>query len=129
MILHGRGVSWGAFGRRRRAKPRCLRLRLRKAGGPRSPDFGSVLDGVFPMRPHTLNAHLSITEDALRNERIRVADQLELVRKLRKEGRDGSAAMEVLQSMKGALFALERQRQLLLETARSLCAVASAYSP
>jgi hypothetical protein len=90
-------------------------LRLCKAGGPRSPDFGSVLDGVFPMRPNTLNAHLSITEDALRNERIRVADQLELVRKLRKEGGDGSAAMEVLQSMKGALFALERQRQLLLE--------------
>jgi len=67
------------------------------------------------MRPHTLSAHLSVTEDALRNERIRVADQLKLVRKLREEGRDGSAPMEVLQSMKGALFALERQRGLLLE--------------
>ena len=68
------------------------------------------------MRPHTLSLHLSsVTEDALRNERIRVADQLKLVRELREEGRDGSAPMEVLQSMKGALFALERQRGLLLE--------------
>jgi hypothetical protein len=67
------------------------------------------------MRPHTLSAHLSVTEDALRNERIRVADQLKLVRKLREEGRDVSATMEVLQSMKGTLFALARQRQLLLE--------------
>ena len=49
------------------------------------------------MRPHTLSAHLSIPEDSLRNERIQVADQLKLVRKLREEGRDESAAMEVLQ--------------------------------
>ena len=98
MILHGRGVAWGAFGRRRHAKPRCLRLRPHKAGGPRSPDFGRACwIGVFPMRPHTLSAHLSIPEDSLRNERIQVADQLKLVRKLREEGRDESAAMEVLQ--------------------------------
>ena len=51
------------------------------------------------MRPHTLSAHLSIPEDSLRNERIQVADQLKLVRKLREEDRDESAAMEVLQSM------------------------------
>ena len=43
------------------------------------------------MRPHTLSAHLSIPEDSLRNERIQVADQLKLVRKLREEGRDESA--------------------------------------
>jgi hypothetical protein len=39
------------------------------------------------MRESTLLAHLSLTEDALRSERIRIADQLEFIRKLKLEGR------------------------------------------
>jgi hypothetical protein len=67
------------------------------------------------MRERTLRDHLSLTEDALRNERSRIADQLELIRKLRSDGRNPSAAKELLQSMNSNLCTLERHRELLLE--------------
>jgi hypothetical protein len=67
------------------------------------------------MRESTLLAHLSLTEHALRSERIRIADQLEFIRRLKLEGRDLSTARELLQSMKGNLRALERHRERLIE--------------
>ena len=46
------------------------------------------------MRDETLYVHLSITEDALRTERIRIDDQLKLIRTMRLEGRNLSTAKE-----------------------------------
>jgi hypothetical protein len=67
------------------------------------------------MRHQTLYTHLSITEDALRYERVRVSHQLAVVRKLKAEGLDVATANELLQSMKNELISLERHRELLLQ--------------
>ncbi|MBX9829621.1 MAG: hypothetical protein K2Y27_32100 [Xanthobacteraceae bacterium] len=67
------------------------------------------------MRESTLLAHLSLTEDALRSERIRIADQLEFIRKLKLEGRNPSTARERLRSMNDNLCSLERHRERLIE--------------
>ena len=67
------------------------------------------------MRDETLYVHLSITEDALRTERIRIDDQLKLIRTMRLEGRTLSTAKELLRAMTDELYSLERHRALLLE--------------
>ena len=67
------------------------------------------------MRDETLYVHLSITEDALRTERIRIDDQLKLIRTMRLEGRNLRTAKELLRAMTDELYSLERHRALLLE--------------
>jgi hypothetical protein len=65
------------------------------------------------MRESTLLAHLSLTEEALRSERIRIANQLDLMRELKLDGRDLSSARELLQAMNDNLRSLERHRERL----------------
>ena len=67
------------------------------------------------MRESTLLAHLSLTEEALRSERVRIAAQLEFIGQLKLEGRDLSTARELLQSMNGTLRSLQRHRDRLVE--------------
>jgi hypothetical protein len=67
------------------------------------------------MRESTLLSHLSLTEDALRSERIRIADQLEFIRKLKLEGSNPSTARALMQSMNDNLCSLERHRERLIE--------------
>jgi hypothetical protein len=65
------------------------------------------------MRESTLLAHLSLTEEALRSERIRISNQLDLMRELKLDGRDLGSARELLQSMNDNLRSLERHRERL----------------
>jgi len=67
------------------------------------------------MRKETLYSHLSVTENALRIERSRMAAQLQHVSQLKSEGRDTSAARAALQSMRCELSSLARHRERLLE--------------